>query len=234
VKWVPDRWRDEATAEARGLAHLRGRTRFDTPALLAVDRIDSWTALVMTRVPGRPLPFRGGDPAVCRQVGVALASLHTLPRPARPPRAESWPTFFGRQQHVAATAQARRGLQPHLVAEIPALVGALRTTAERAFLHADLHHQHVLLTDGVMTGWIDFADARIGDPLFDVVTPAVFLAPDHASLRDLLRGARLLHRVPSRRDMLGWVLLHPFAHLRRYLGDARPTSLAHAARLLWP
>ncbi|HET6296921.1 MAG TPA: aminoglycoside phosphotransferase family protein [Kribbella sp.] len=54
-----------------------------------------------------------------------------------------------------------------LRAVVPDAIGRLPQTP-RALLHGDLHLRHIYASDGSLTGFIDWGDALVGDPLFDL------------------------------------------------------------------
>jgi aminoglycoside phosphotransferase (APT) family kinase protein len=159
------------------------------PRVLAAG--DNW--LITTHLPGRPLTEAAdqtGDAAVRAQLGAAVARIHevtgphfgyTGPRPA----AGDWPTAFRAMiDGVVVDAAAwsvplpplhRLDLRPLAVVTRPAL------------LHFDLWDGNVLAEDGRLTGLVDGERFLYGDPLLDLVSPALLRRieeePDHPFLR---------------------------------------------------
>jgi hygromycin-B 7''-O-kinase len=111
-------------------------------------------------------------------------------------------------------------------------------------LHGDLTGQNVMIDrhNGAwrLEGIIDFGDARVGHPLYDLATPAILIAGGDAELFSaLLTGYGIPHvdRIPKLRDQLmANALLHPFGDITRcYAAMARPPkSLDEVAEAIFP
>jgi len=190
--------RAEAWACTRGAA-----AGWPVPAILAFGRLGDEpgpSALVMTRLPGRAMA--GGDGAL-RQVGAGLRRLHGVQLPGFGWLAEaswresgepslahgSWLDFVKGIAHdarrladrsaaalpIAAAAEA--AIEAHAVA-LAAVSGSL--------CHGDLKLTHALIAADRLSGVIDWGDAVVGDPLWDVARFAHRADPASVSL--LLEG----------------------------------------------
>jgi len=80
--------------------------------------------------------------------------------------------------------------------------------AEPVFMHGDLQAGHVLIADGALAGVVDWGDAGLGDPLYDL---AVLTMGHRDRLEDVLTG----YGADVERDVVT-----AFPHLRR-LGSVR-------------
>ena len=192
------------------------------------------------------------------QLGSLLANLHGTPIDSHEgiQRARDWLTFIETQ---TATAQERHrswhSLPGHLIDDLPGFLQSTRPLPRPdwrpALLHCDVTAEHVLLRrhedrrdkadEWLVSGLIDFGDARIGDPEYDFL--AVFLsalAMDHLAFKALLKayghpledGSQLGHR------LLAYMLLHVFPVLKDLPQDKRhrlwsATSLEMAASTIW-
>ena len=76
-----------------------------------------------------------------------------------------------------------------LRAVVPDAIGRLPQTP-RALLHGDLHLRHIYASGGSLTGFIDWGDALVGDPLFDL---GRFSRAGSRATEALLRGYGLDH-----------------------------------------
>jgi Ser/Thr protein kinase RdoA (MazF antagonist) len=156
------------------------------PAVLALGRLDtptSMSAIIMTRVAGQPIV--AGHPAL-RQVGIGLRRLHDLRLPGFGWLGEavwdqagafslghsSWLDFLhdictdarglaGR--YVGATAVAEAA-----TAAVEAQADGLAHTHVGSLCHGDLKPAHILVDGDRLSGVIDWGDAVVGDPVWDI------------------------------------------------------------------
>jgi aminoglycoside phosphotransferase (APT) family kinase protein len=172
-----DALRAEAWACARGADADCG-----APAIVGFATLDERTsAFIMPRVVGSPIA--PGHPAF-REVGIRLRRLHQLTRPRFGALAEvawstrneftlrddSWLDFvrricadtrrIGDGDAITAAAAAS--------AAIEARVDAFRAIKVGSLCHGDLKTAHILVDGDRLTGVIDWGDAAIADPLWDV------------------------------------------------------------------
>ena len=163
--------RERAVLEAARRHHL------PVPAVLEADEA-SPSLLVLERVDGRPLRFVT-DPAPWTAAGRFLRHLHEV---AWPPAAGP-ATWSGRAwgEHFRAWADHEIGTLAARGA-LPGPVGrAMHAVLRRAFahldvtaprlLHGDCQPDHFLLAAAParLAGVVDFGDAVLGDPLWDLV-----------------------------------------------------------------
>ncbi|MEZ4712409.1 MAG: aminoglycoside phosphotransferase family protein [Caldilineaceae bacterium] len=130
---------------------------------------------VSTFVPGQPIDLSNmttmQKAAAAHALGDFLRTLHAMePHDdlrAVLPRADEISEF----RDIVELAEAK--VFPQLSARDAqrALAGARGYLADDAnfqarptLIHGDLHHEHILTQDGVVTGIIDFGDAQLGDP----------------------------------------------------------------------
>jgi aminoglycoside phosphotransferase (APT) family kinase protein len=139
--------------------------------------------------------LRGAIPdRVCRDLGALLSRLHAIPvvghglledrrdgliGQAPDPVAglltrlqDPWPfSPFPLQRHPIATAA------PDLVGRLAPLEDRLRAVIagrEHCLNHTDLHEKQILITGGHLVGLLDFGDAAIGTPAWDVASFGYF------------------------------------------------------------
>jgi hygromycin-B 7''-O-kinase len=254
VKLVPARWKAKLEAEVAATRHVRAAClAIPVPAVEGNGEIDGWGYAVLTRLGGRALGSVWPDLSPAQQaevmveIGAMLAELHRLPVPAVPSLAVDWPAFIHGQRDSAVARHAKGGAPPAWLAAIPELLaGALPEIARsraHVLLHADVHHEHVLLDDDArVCGLLDFGDAFVGDPAYDLVTPVVFLARGRAELLAALLdgyGVAPAARTPAlRRRLMAFELVHRFAQLPRDVGmlglTATPATLAEVEAALLP
>lgn len=157
------------------------------PRLLAQgkyhDRVD-WPYLVISRLPGRAwrearaLISREAQTAVLRELGRLVRGAHDTPLSADGtwPAHDSWPAFVEtRLPQAIVDLRAGAALPARVIQEIETALEASDWFAEPPrLLNADLTEDHLLVGQRGgqwrMTGLIDWADAEVGDPLYEWVT----------------------------------------------------------------
>lgn len=133
---------------------------------------------VLTRLAGRR--FRQIGKRRARILGETLAALHRFARNWKPPTEFHRPTWdlealIGPEAAWGSMESA--GFDPHLAEELrDALRQVLVFDEPTIPVHHDLHGGNILW-DGDRPGIIDWDDAALGYPVFDVAIPALRLAP---------------------------------------------------------
>jgi aminoglycoside phosphotransferase (APT) family kinase protein len=210
---VLKRYQDEdTTAELEwDRLHVALGADVPTPAPVALDLDGAWfgcQALVMTRLPGGVV-----YPPPVEALAATLAAIHAMPVPEPLPpvllRPAMWATWEPEIELVPAHLHALAALRAHATGQ-PLVV-----------THSDYHPGNVLVSDGAVTGVIDWASARLAPRQLDVAlmrgdlsvepggdAPNRFAAAyerasgvslPHLELWDLLAAARILE------DGDGWV-----------------------------
>ena len=251
----------------RGLMELLARDReVPVPAIRAAgvfrDRTD-WSYLAMQFCAGRPLDElqpelpRHALLDVAAQTGRTVKRLHAVDTAplAAVDKGESWDALVNRRRRrVLPELVDRELIAPAVVPELETLLDdavAAARTAPRVVVHGDLNAEHLLLDERhgrwVVTGLIDFGDARIGVPDYEWMPlwlglcnrdAGMMRAILHAYDPALLQNGRLGHRIARR--IAAWTLLHQYgsdaiAELLDSSGEPCPvTSLATLQALVWP
>ena len=254
VKLSTPRWREAIAWEATVLDHVQGQLPVRTPACLARGEIDGWPYLVMDHVPGQAIgPVWAGlgnqaRLALARQIGSVTRALHDLQAPSQ---AEPWDPFWKQCQERARTRSADSPLE----AAVPKFLERWSAwpTHPLAFLHTELLDQHILVepidherdmgSDGAawrVSALIDFADAHVGAPGYDLPALAEFLfRGEPGAWGAFFDGYRWRERhgpLPEPENCLAFGLQHQFASLPRAMeaaGTPTPQSLEQLARKLY-
>jgi hygromycin-B 7''-O-kinase len=243
LKLFPPVHVEELPVESGVLAAVRGRLPVPTPAVHAAGTFQRWGYVLMDRLPGVPLSAcwsgldRTDRDAIADQLGETIAALHAVPIPAIadwwPP---DWPEFVAGQVDGCAGRHRALGLSPEWVAQIPEFLAGIPLGGERpVLLHTEIMNEHLLVTDGRLTGLIDFEPAMRGAPEYDFVGPAVLLADGDARFYGrMLRAYGITPDEELRRRLMAWTLLHYYSNMNAYLSrlpaPARPTFAALADR----
>ena len=154
---------------------------------------DDW--IVTTLLPGTSLTELPDSPGVREELGTAIAGLHRITGPhfgytGDRPAGPDWPTAYGAIM-TDLLADARDWDVP-LPAGLEALADRhhdnLATVTRPALLHFDLWDGNVLAADGRLTGLVDGERFLWGDPLLDLVSPALFHRIEEEPEHPFLRG----------------------------------------------
>ncbi|MEM7155660.1 MAG: phosphotransferase [Myxococcota bacterium] len=158
--------------EREVLGALRG-TGLPVPEVLDFLDFGAEAWLVMTRRPGIQCAeamlhgSRAEQLELMRIVGAAARRLHDTPAPAFFEGRGPW---LDRQLHAAREnlpwCDGSPELLEHLLATRPAPVPS-------TLIHGDLNLENVLVADGAVTGFIDWAGGDIGDPRCDITLALV-------------------------------------------------------------
>ena len=163
-------WRASHAAECAALRLLASDPRIVAPRLLAAGTLfpeadAPWPYLVMTRVSG-VASWRAELAAETRlslaaELGRQVRLVHALPPSLDVPRTAA-PAV-----NVAAAA-AQSSLPPHLIVQIDDYLARLGTFG-CIFVHGDLVASHVFVDNGRLSGIIDWGDAMVTDPHYELI-----------------------------------------------------------------
>jgi aminoglycoside phosphotransferase (APT) family kinase protein len=168
--------------------------------LFAEDQGWPWPYLVSARLDG--IAWHAAALArpewehVARQLGQVVRRLHTLP----PPPGPTWERDWLAELRAGCVERQRRWsvLPPHLVDQIAGYLAP--PSPERRLIHADLHDHHIFVQGARLVGIIDWGDALLADPYYEL--PALHL--------HTFRGDRGL--LATFLDGYGWGPGTDFAH----------------------
>ncbi len=246
-------WPRDFAVESRCAEVARG-LGVDVPEVVAAGELEGWPYLVLRRLRGVRLDHAWPDldapgrAAVAEDLGAFAARLHALPLHGLDALPGDWAGFVHEQRERCVERHAAHGAPGEWLGAIPAfLERALGPTPSprRALLHADLCGDNLLVRvegrHARLGGVVDFADARIGDPEYELAAPSLFLAsPDGALQRACLRAYGYADSAPDAALALrltAFLLLHRYVHLPEILevlGPPAPRDPAALARRLWP
>lgn len=155
-----------------------------------------------------------------------MQRLHRVPLKRAPALEVDWRAFLESRRETAVVRHRDGGAPERWLAEIPSFFARVLPTlavAPRALLSADIHAEHLLVdargAHPTLTGLLDFGDALVGDPAYEMVTPAVFVVRGRVDvMKALLAGYGIPReaRTPELRErLMAYELLHRFGNLAR-------------------
>ena len=164
---------------------LAGHSAIPAPRLVATGRLfdadggkahgddGPWPYLVASRLGGRPWATAGLSKneraEVARQLGTVVQQVHALP----PPTGPLWRRDWVEEYRSGCVERLRRWgtLPAHLIDQVDAYL--LVPPADRRLVHADLHADHLFVDGARLVGIIDWGDALLADPYYEL--PALHL-----------------------------------------------------------
>ncbi len=236
-------WTASCRRESAALRHTEGKLAVATPRVLAQGQLEGWPYFVATRVPGRPIDevwpsaSRGERVRWAAQLGEAIAGLHALPEPDHADLTCDWPTFVAEQRARALPRERQRGLAPERCEELEAYLSdgdRTELSARRALLHTEIGPAHTYVQGDRVSGLIDFGDAMVGDPEYDIAAVGLFVTQgDAAAFAEFSRAygcdAHQLAEPQRRHRLLRHALLHRYGTLHWYQDRLRPPAGSVAA-----
>lgn len=213
-------WRANHRTERTAQALVAEDPIMRAPSLLGAghlydDAHAPWPYLISNRVPGtawRDATFSGEQQhAVVAELGRQVARLHAL-HPTSTLDANDWP-----HEHRASAAERHKAwgtLPSHLIDQIDSWVD-LHMPWDRTLIHADLTADHIFVSDGQLTGIIDWGDAMRTERHYELVALHLdLLDGDVALLRTFLEAADWPADDDFARRALTMTLLHQFNVLK--------------------
>ena len=177
LKVDADQARIDAEVEAMGLAPVpTAEILWRTPPVLAL-------AALRGRTLGRLAGPVTASPAAWRSVGAGIRALHDAPLPPRP--GKSVDDVAARLDLECAWLAGNDVLPPDELARHRRHAERVLRPWTPAFIHGDLHMEHVFVDGDELRGIIDWSEAACGDPLYDLAS--LTLAHEE-HLDDLLAG----------------------------------------------
>lgn len=218
--------------EVVALGSTANRLPIATPELIAEGELEGWGYFVSTRLPGRAIDevWDGFDTAarvrLATDLGRAIRALHEVPTKQMAEVCEPWSTFRPAQRQRCLIREREKGLSEENLAKMEEYLVRLDAVPEPAFrpalLHTEIGPSHVLVDGDRISGLIDFGDAMVGDPEYDLAPVGMFVTRgDAAAFSAFLRGYGLTTEELADRErqsrLLRHALLHRYATLAWYL-----------------
>ncbi len=241
-------WNAEQWALSK-ISPLSNNLSIEIPKLLAAEIDESgWSYIIMSRVPGIQLDqawqsiTQENRMTLMNEIGRLMAFVHQKSLVDNHP--ESWNSFLSTQKEKCQERHRQLKMPDWFVEEIPEYLGKLSTINFRPVLLTGEYTPFNLLVTEVnshwkLTGMIDFADAFVGDPEYDLIGPGVFLGGgDSELINSLLEGYGLKMNPRLRHRLMSLHLLHRFSNFEKQISlqgwELKASSLEELATLLSP
>ena len=257
VKIFPPFHEHQWTSEWRALSHLeRHELPVAVPRLRAHGtRPDGWGYVVLEKLSGSSLEecwdtFELRDKVrVLERAGATMAAMHRLPLRELVDLPPEWGSFIGDQKAKCAQRHARLGAPSWFQQKLADFVATWwpDTGNDARVLLTGEYTPFNLLATNTPSGWtltamIDFGDAMVGVPEYDLLGPSMFSCGGDARLvAALFRGYfgdDYSMTARTRLRLMALALLHRYANfdvqLRIQNWRTRVDSFEELAELVWP
>lgn len=244
LKLYPPFLRDHFDFERAALAHIGGRLRVPTPALLQSGQVQQWPWLLMTQLSGDPLTAVWSTLDETQKfellttLGALAAQVHALPVAPLAGCAPSWTDFLAGQRKRCHARQQRTGLPPHLLDQLDGFLAGPLPEGPDVILTGEYTPMNLLASGGQLVGMYDFGDGMVGPRQYDWLGPLTFLTAGHASrCRAFLEGYGESPSFDERLALMRLLLLHRYSNLKAQIalpGWQQASSFEELTALIWP
>jgi Ser/Thr protein kinase RdoA (MazF antagonist) len=196
----------------------------------------------MSRLPGqRVLEAWPGLDADARErlshdIGAAMTRLAALPVTGLDALRAPQESLLAERRPRLLRDQRERGGDDALEAQLREFLDALPPLlpAESVLMHADLTADNILVHDGRLAGFIDFADAFVGPWTYELAATSCFVTQgDRRSQRALLLGRGVEATPELLVTLRSWAVLHRYGHIAIMIRHAGHSSLWGWLDTLW-
>jgi hygromycin-B 7''-O-kinase len=254
VKIFPPFHSDQWDSEHIALTHLTGLCPIEIPQLIASGvRQDGWHYVVLSLVAGETLEKHWSAMShhdrirAMTDVGITMARIQTIPISGPLNHFQAWDAFLAAQADKCWARHKRSGEPEWLIDQVDGWIRdqmPLLQTTQPALLTGEYTPFNLLATDLTgswrLSGMIDFGDAMIGHPEYDLLGPSAFLASgDRDLIQSLFTGYGLTDPDLSlHRRLMALLLLHKYSNLSRQIRipnwQTKVNSIEALMHLIWP
>ena len=247
IKLFPSDAHSHFDAETTALQRIDGSLSIPTPRVIAAGLRGEWHFVVMTRLAGQSLATvwhsipRDARVELARNVGAALAELHSVPVHDCAPLAIDWPQFLRAQRESCVARQAAKGLPAHWLDQLDDFLQRWfpEDDGRRVLLHTEVMREHLLVeNDGDawrLSGLVDFEPSMIGAPDYELASVGLFVTcAEPGLLRATLDAYGMKQDADQAPRFMAYALLHRYSNLRWYLerlpSDPRSATIESLAQ----
>jgi hygromycin-B 7''-O-kinase len=231
IKIYPPCHRDQFNSELLVLQHIAGKLSIKTPIVQYQGEIENWPYLIMSQLEGQSLETLwetleySNKIIVIRELGLLIKEIHALSTMGLEAIDCDWKQWIERQlQHCSEQHRVTR-LPRHLLQELPNYVHPIKERLIKIKKSVILTGEYTpmnILVKRVNRIWrihglIDFGDAMLGAPEYDLLGPAAFLVQgDKQLLREFLLAYGYAENeltLTLSHQLMALLLLHRYSNL---------------------
>lgn len=254
IKMFPPFHQDQYQGEWLVLKHLQGRLSVNTPTLQYHGELAGWPYIVMTKLEGSLLETlwenmdHDNKLIIIRELGVLIREVHAVPTDGLEAIDCHWEQFLEKQMANCLVQHQSKQLPKHLLQQLPAYLELIKTKLPKikspVILTGEYTPMNFLVkqADGVwhIDGLIDFGDAMLGLPEYDLLGPGAFLIQgDKQLLKEFLISYGYSSEALTEnlsQQLMGLMLLHQYSNLNiqvRIDGWQSAKTMKDLEHLVW-
>lgn len=255
IKIFPPFHQSQFESERLILKRLDGKLSIKTPTLEYEGELFAWPYLIMSKLEGTNLETlwekmpHNNKVIILRELGSLIQEVHALPTYGLESIDCYWPQFIEKQITNCVEQHRTQGLQTALLQQLPAYLDSSKEILPKFEKPVILTGEYIPMNflvnqvDGVwhISGLIDFGDAMLGLPEYDLLGPGAFLIQgDKQLLRTFLMAYGYLpHELTTRlsRQLMALMLLHQYSNLNTQVRipnwQKTVNSLEELENLVW-
>ncbi|HHF7349557.1 TPA: phosphotransferase family protein [Legionella feeleii] len=255
IKIFPPFHQGQFESERLVLKHLDGRLSIKTPTLEYKGEVLGWPYLILSKLEGTLLESlwetmaHNNRMVILRELGELIREVHALPTDGLEAIDCHWPQFLEKQIAQCEEHHRAKGLSTVLLQELPAYLDSVKellpALKKPVILTGEYTPMNFLVkqVDGIwhISGLIDFGDAMLGLPEYDLLGPGAFLIQgDKQLLRTFLTAYGYLpHELTKTlsHQLTALMLLHQYSNLNIQVRipnwEDKASSLQELENLVW-
>lgn len=231
IKVFPPFHQSQFESEQLVLKHLDGNLSIKTPTLELEGEIFGWPYLIISKLEGTNLETlwetmpHNNKVVILRELGELIREVHALPTDGLEAIDCHWPQFLEKQIANCVEQHQTKELPEALLQQLPVYLDAIKEALPKiqkpVILTGEYTPMNFLVKqiDGVwhISGLIDFGDAMLGLPEYDLLGPGAFLIQgDKQLLREFLTSYGYLPNEMTEmlsHQLMALMLLHQYSNL---------------------
>jgi hygromycin-B 7''-O-kinase len=255
IKLMAPLFAGDMVFEVGGLKTVEDKLSVETPEILAEGEIEDWKYLLLSHVEGEALKTAWADfnfdqkTNLTLQMAKIIKELNSCSAEKNVQNRFQWNDFITEQYNNVELIQKNKELPEPWLSQVQAFVHetdlSFFLTDNPIFLHADLTHEHFLVSKGEspqITAIIDFADCQMGKFEYELLAPICFIFKgQNKLLRHFLVNCgydESLLNAKFSQKLLAWTLLHRYCvikhHFKTEMELCDPGDFKQLASRLYP
>ncbi|HHW4984273.1 TPA: phosphotransferase family protein, partial [Legionella anisa] len=231
IKIFPPFHQSQFESERLVLKHVQGTLSIKTPILEHEGELLGWPYLILSKLEGTLLESLWENMAhnnkviILHELGALIREVHALPTNGLEAIDCRWPQFLEKQMAHCVEHHRTKGLSTALLQQLPAYLDSSKAVLPEikkpVLLTGEYTPMNFLVrqVDGVwhLSGLIDFGDAMLGLPEYDLLGPGAFLIQGDKQLLHtfLMAYGYLPHELTKSlsHQLTALMLLHQYSNL---------------------